>query len=186
MSEASKIFHSKKDIREKRSTTIRAMLGLLLRTGICAGWILFFLANAGAQLYTGSVTGVVTDPSGSAIPNAKVTLVDQDKGFVFNYATDNTGRYLLRSIPPGTYKLTAEAANFQSQVKDNIKIDVTQNVSVDFSLKVGSANETVEVNASSVQLQTEDAVTGQLVNRKFVNDLPLNGRNFTDLTFLAP
>ncbi|HZV59499.1 MAG TPA: carboxypeptidase regulatory-like domain-containing protein, partial [Candidatus Eremiobacteraceae bacterium] len=186
MSEESKIFHSKKEIGRKKSTAIHAMFGTLIRAGLCAVWVLFFLAKANGQLYTGSVTGVVTDPSGSAIPNAKVTLVDQDRGFVFNYATDNTGRYLLRSIPPGTYKLTAEAANFQSQVKDNIKIDVTQNVSVDFSLKVGSSNETVEVNASSVQLQTEDAVTGQVVNRKFVNDLPLNDRNFMDLTFLAP
>lgn len=151
-----------------------------------AALMLFSLSGATAQLYTGSVTGVVTDPSGSAIPNAKVTLVDQDKGFAFNAVTDITGRYLLRSIPPGTYKLSVEAANFQSQAKDGIKLDVTQNVSVDFALKVGTSNEIVEVNANALQLQTEDAVTGQVVNRKFVNDLPLNGRNFIDLTYLAP
>jgi hypothetical protein len=147
---------------------------------------LFLVPGADAQLYTGSVTGVVTDPSGAAVPAAKVTLVDQDKGFAFTAATDSTGRYLLRPIPPGTYRISVEAANFQSQQQDGIKLDVTQNVSIDFALKVGAATEKVEVTANSVQLQTEDAVTGQVVNRKFVNDLPLNGRNFVDLTFLAP
>jgi hypothetical protein len=147
---------------------------------------LLFAAGADAQLYTGSVTGVVTDPSGAAVPAAKVTLVDQDKGFTFAATTDSTGRYLLRPIPPGTYRISVEAANFQSQQQDGIKLDVTQNVSIDFSLKVGAATERVEVTANTVQLQTEDAVTGQVVNRKFVNDLPLNGRNFIDLTSLAP
>jgi hypothetical protein len=148
--------------------------------------LLFLVPLAEAQLYTGSVTGVVTDPSGAAVPAAKVTLVDQDKGFAFTARTDSTGRYLLRPIPPGTYRISVEAANFQSQQQDGIKLDVTQNVSIDFALKVGTATEKVEVTASSVQLQTEDAVTGQVVNRKFINDLPLVDRLFSDLAYLAP
>ena len=63
-----------------------------------------------SQLYTGSVTGVVTDSSGATIPAVKITLVDQAKGYSFTATTDNTGRYLLRSIPPGTYTITAEVA----------------------------------------------------------------------------
>jgi hypothetical protein len=141
---------------------------------------------APAQLYTGSVTGVVTDSSGATIPAVKITLVDQGKGFSFTATTDNTGRYLLRSIPPGTYTITAEAANFEKETQENIKVDVSQNISVDLALKVGSINDVVEVTASSVQLQTEDAVTGQVVNRKFVNDLPLVDRNFSNLAYLAP
>ena len=147
---------------------------------------LLLAAGAHAQLYTGSVTGVVTDPSGAVVPSAKVTLVDQAKGFAFTATTDSSGRYLLRSIPPGTYRILVEAANFQHQRQDGIKLDVTQNISIDFSLKVGAATETVEVNANAMQLQTEDAVTGQVVNRKFVNDLPLADRTFTDLAYLAP
>jgi hypothetical protein len=139
-----------------------------------------------AQLYTGSVTGVVTDSSGATIPAVKITLVDQGKGFSFTATTDNTGRYLLRSIPPGIYTITAETANFEKETQENIKVDVSQNISVDLSLKLGSVNDVVEVKASSVQLQTEDAVTGQVVNRKFVNDLPLVDRNFTNLAYLAP
>jgi hypothetical protein len=149
--------------------------------------VFFFSSAAHAQLYTGSVTGVVTDPSGATVPTAKVTLVDQNKGYAFTATTDAaTGRYVLRSISPGTYKITVEAANFQGQTREGITLDVNQNISIDFSLKVGTATEVVEVRGSGVQLQTEDATTGQVVNRKFVNDLPLNGRNFVDLTFLAP
>jgi hypothetical protein len=150
--------------------------------------LVFFLSpNTQAQLYTGSVTGLVTDPSAAIVPSAKITLVDQNKGYTFTAATDAaTGRYLLRSIPPGTYKITVEAPNFQGQTREGITLDVSQNITVDFSLKVGVATEVVEVKGAGVQLQTEDAVTGQVVNRRFVNDLPLIDRNFTNLTYLAP
>jgi hypothetical protein len=161
------------------SARCRALLLLLLALALLSPMMQ-------AQLYTGSITGVVTDPSGSSVPGAKVILTDQDKGFVFNAETDATGRYLFRSVAPGTYKITVEAANFQSQDKTGVKLDVSQNVSLDFSLKVGTVNDIVEVKAETVQLQTEDAVTGQVVNRKFVNDLPLVDRNFTNLTYLAP
>ena len=140
-----------------------------------------------AQLYSGSVTGVVTDPSGAVVPLAKVTLTDEDKGYAFAATTDpNTGRYLFGSVPPGTYRITVEATNFESQRKESIHLDISQNISVDFSLTLGKAKEAVEVKASSVHLETEDAVTGQVVNRKFVNDLPLVDRNFNNLTYLAP
>jgi hypothetical protein len=151
--------------------------------------LLFSLAlplAAAAQLYTGSVTGVVTDPSGASVPGAKVTLIDQNKGFAFKAETDSSGRYLFRSIAPGNYNLTIEAANFQKETLDSIKLDVSQNISLDITLKVGAANESVEVHADTVHLQTEDAVTGQVVNRRFVNDLPLVDRDFTNLTYLAP
>ena len=109
-----------------------------------------FLApfSAVAQLYTGSVTGVVTDSSGATIPAVKITLVDQGKGYSFTATTDNTGRYLLRSIPPGTYTITAEAANFEKETQEGINVDVSQNISVDLALKLGSINDTVEVKAS--------------------------------------
>jgi hypothetical protein len=155
---------------------------------ILGGTLAFLLSvsPAGGQLYTGSVTGAVTDPSGAVIPSAKVTLVDQNKGFSYAGTTDSTGRFLLRSIPPGTYRISVEASGFQTVRKEGINVDVSQNVSIDFSLTIGAANTVVEVQAPTEELQTQDAVTGQVVNRRYVNDLPLVDRNFTNLAYLAP
>jgi len=146
----------------------------------------FYLPGLHAQLYTGTISGTVTDPSGAAIPSAKMTLVDVDKGFSYAGTTDSNGHYLIGQVPPGTYDLSLETPNFQSQRKEAIKLDVNQNISINFTLKIGLATETVDVVANAVHLQTEDAVTGQVVNRKFVNDLPLVDRNFTNLAYLAP
>ncbi len=141
---------------------------------------------AGAQLYTGSIAGTVSDPSGAVVVGAHVTATDMDKGFAFSGTTDSAGRYLLRNIPPGRYSVAIEATNFQGARKDGVVVSVDQNVSADFSLKVGAASLTVEVQAQHVELQTEDATTGQVVDRKFINDLPLISRDFGDLAFLAP
>lgn len=166
------------------STELRRVSSILL--GLSFFLFFFGQPSAHGQLYTGSVTGVVTDPQGLAIPSAKVTLTDQEKGFPYNAQTDSDGRYFLRSVPPGIYTLTVEAQNFQSQRKADIKLDINQNAQVNFSLSIGATSEVVNVTAGSVQLQTEDAVTGQVVDRKFINDLPLVGRQLFDLATLAP
>jgi len=148
--------------------------------------LLLLTSFASGQLYTGSVSGTVTDSSGAVIPSAKVILTDMDKGFAFNSTTDASGRYLIRQVPPGRYKMAAEAPNFQSQRKEGIRLSINQNTSVDFSMKVGAQNQIVEVTSGAVQLETQDAATGQLVDRRFINDLPLINRDFSDLAFLAP
>jgi hypothetical protein len=147
---------------------------------------LVLVPGASAQLYTGSVSGVVLDPSGAALPGARVALVDSEKGFAYEVKTDQQGRYILREIPPGTYTLTVEAPNFEIQRRERIRLDVNQNISFDFSMKIGATSEIVNVEASGVHLETEDAVTGQVVDRKLINDLPLVDRNTLDLAFLAP
>lgn len=141
---------------------------------------------ASAQLYTGSIAGTVTDPSGAVVSSAKVTAVDADKGFTYTGTSDSSGRYVLRNIPPGTYSVTIEAPNFERQRKTGVVIAVDQNAGVDFTLKVGAMTQTVEVQAQGVELQTEDATTGQVVDRRFINDLPLVGRGVLDLAYLTP
>ena len=170
------------NLSNQRTTTLAVARSILLAMVATLALPLASLS----QLYTGSITGLVTDPSGAAIPGSKITLSDENKGFSFSATTDSNGRYVLRSIPPGTYKLFVEATNFQGQERDHLQLDVSQNLSMDFSLKVGGSTTSVEVHANAVQLQTEDAVTGQVVNRRFVNDLPLIDRQFVNLTYLAP
>ena len=148
--------------------------------------LLLFLPRAGAQLYTASVTGTVTDPSGAVIVAAQVTLVDMEKGYTYTATTNSEGRYLFRQVPPGTYQISVEKEGFQTERKDGIKLDVNLNATVDFSLRIGKATEIVEVQGTTVQLQTQDAVTGQVINRTFLNNLPLVNRNAFDLAFLAP
>jgi len=148
--------------------------------------VFLFTSLANSQLYTGSIAGTVTDPTGAVIPSARVIATDQDKGFSFTAVADDSGRYLLRPIPPGKYKVLAEASNFTGQRKDDVTVEVNQNVSIDFSLRVGAANQVVDVEAGGVELQTQDAVTGQVIDRKFVNDLPLVGRGVLDLAYLTP
>src|SRR3984893_790402 len=149
--------------------------------------VVFLLTSlANSQLYTGSIAGTVTDPTGAVIPSARVIATDQDRGFSFTAVADDSGRYLLRPIPPGSYSVSVEAPNFQNQRKEGIKVDVKQNASVDFSVKVGAAAQIVDVQASGVELQTQDAVTGQVVDRNLINNLPLINRSVLDLAYLAP
>jgi hypothetical protein len=106
-----------------------------------------FCATAWGQLYTGSVTGLVTDPSGAVVPNAQVKLVDEAKGFSFNAVSDSAGRYVFRSVPPGAYKLSVEAQGFRGETQSGIKLDISQNVTVNFALQVGMATQTIEISS---------------------------------------
>jgi len=128
--------------------------------------------DARAQLYSGSLTGLVTDPSGGVVPGATVKLIDADKGFSYEAETDSAGRYVLRSLPPGNYRLSVSVAGFRTHAQEGITINVSQNATVDAVLQVGAQAETVEVSAAAPALSTQDAVTGQEVNRTFINDLP--------------
>src|SRR5882762_1006263 len=149
--------------------------------------VLFLLTSmASGQLYTGSISGTVKDPSGAVIVGAKMTVVDSEKGFSFNAVTDSQGHYLVRQLPPGKYNVSARAPNFKGQEQEGIEVAVNANLSVDFSMAVGAADISVEVQSSGVQLQTQDAVTGQVIDRKFINDLPLVGRSVLDLAYLTP
>ena len=162
------------------------------RLSVSARWIqagfllLGFALPVHAQLYTGSISGTVTDASGALVPGAKVVATDVAKGFTFPGTTDKSGHYLVRNLPPATYFLTVEAAGFEKERKDGIVISVNLNATVDFSLKVGASSVTVDVKAQGVELQTQDAVTGQVIDRRAINSMPLVGRDVLQLTFLAP
>jgi len=132
------------------------------------------------------VSGTLTDSSGALLQGAIVILADQQKGYTFNTTSDNEGRYLFRSIPPGTYSLSAESKGFQKGQSTKFKVDVNENATINLALNVATSAEKVEVSAQAQTIQTEDAQTGQVVNRRFINDLPLIDRNIESLTSLAP
>src|SRR5215469_7321372 len=143
-------------------------------------------ALAQAQIYAGSITGLVQDPSGALVPNASVVLTDTDKGLTYTAKTDSSGRYVLRALPPSTYNIRVEAAGFRSEIQAGIVLVVNQNLKLDVALQLGKTSETVEVTGLAPVLSTEDAVTGQNLDRKVINDLPLIGRSVFDLALLTP
>lgn len=138
------------------------------------------------QSYFGTVSGILTDPSAAIIQGAKVTLVDEEKGYHFTTTSDSSGRYLFVSIPPGLYSVTAEMQGFEKTVRTHIKLNVTENATANLTLKVASATQSVEVRAQAQTIATEDAVTGAVIDRRAINDLPLVDRYALDLTYLTP
>jgi len=180
----SDLFHTSSAVRDGSKTVARTWMPLLLLCLFVT--VLCFALPANAQLYAGSVTGVVSDPSGAMVAGAEVILTDASKGFTYKAKTDATGRYLFRSIPPGVYNLLVVATGFKEQDKKGIKIDVSQNVGADFALQLLGTQEKVVVTAAAPVLATEDATTGQVVDRKFINDLPSLDRGLWSLAFLAP
>ena len=138
------------------------------------------------QLYTGSITGTVNDPTGAVVPNAKVTVTDVSRGFSFAAVTDASGTFVVRNLPPSTYNIRVESPGFNAFTRENVTVNVNQNVAVPVNLAVSGDTQTVQVVEGAPLVQTEDASTGQTVNRTFINDLPLIGRAVFDLARLAP
>src|SRR5216683_8301568 len=143
-------------------------------------------ASVWAQAYSSSLTGLVTDPSGAAVPAVDIRLTDVNKGYGYTAQSNESGRYLLRSLPPGTYRLTATATGFKASVREGIVLDIDQNTNLDVHLEVGQPQESVQVLEQAPLLATQDAVQGQTLNQNFINDLPLLGRWALDLIRLAP
>jgi hypothetical protein len=139
-----------------------------------------------SQGYFGTLSGELADPSGAVVPGAKVVLIDQAKGFTFNTRSDSSGRYLFTSIPPGLYTVSVEMAGFAKEVRPNVTVTVGGNATANLTLRVASSRQTVQVTGQAPALATEDAVTGQDVNRRFINDLPLVDRYVLDFTMLGP
>ena len=161
------------------------------RCGEITRWLLLVVllilpAALWSQGYFGTVSGELSDPSGAVVAGAKLTLKDQQKGFTFSTTSDSSGRYLFSTIPPGTYSVSAEATGFEKAVTPNIKVNVTENATANLRLRISTSTQSVQVEEQAQKLSTEDAVTGQVIDRKFINDLPNVDRYVLDFVALAP
>ena len=139
-----------------------------------------------AQFDSAQINGTVRDQSGAAIPNATVQIQNRDTGLVRQTLSNGTGAYILSEIPPGVYKITARMAGFSTASREGVELTVSQNSTFDFALKPGATTETVEVSAQSVQLDTSSTSVGANLESESVNDLPLNGRNYSGLLVMQP
>ena len=159
------------------TTRIPCLVGLVLL--ICVG-------SARAQVSTASVNGAVRDPKGAVIAGATVTLTNVETAVEHPTVTNGAGEYAILNVTPGHYTLNTTAPGFNPQKTAEFELAVAQTATFDFSLTVGSATQVVTVDASATQLDVSGASLGTVIETKQVNELPLDGRNFTSLLALTP
>ena len=138
-----------------------------------------------AQVDAGAILGAVTDASGAVVKGATVTLTNEGTAATLSTTTGDDGGYKFAPVKIGSYTVGVTIQGFTSSEHKNLTVNVGASVVANFSLKPGQVTETVEVTTDAPVLQTQDASIGQVVNSRSVNNLPLNGRNFTFLAQLA-
>src|SRR5437588_2259611 len=148
--------------------------------------ILLVALGAFAQVQNGQFTGTVTDPSGAAIPNAKVTVTNMGTNLSVTTTTNQSGLYTAKELPIGTYKITAEAKGFKTSSNANLTLNAGTVQRIDVRMELGQAGEVVEVTGEAAAVNTEDSKLASTVNSTQIANLPLNGRNVYDLMQLAP
>ncbi len=146
---------------------------------------LCFFTPLFAQFETADVLGTIRDPSGSPILKANILLTNQGTSIETSTTTDESGNFTFPNVKIGTYTVTAEAAGFSKAVAKDIHIDVNARQRVDLTLQVGAISSSVEVTGVSEVLQTDSSEKGQVINTQQIVELPLNGRNYSDLALLS-
>src|SRR6185437_535932 len=128
-----------------------------------------------AQFTTASLGGTVTDATGSAVPGAKVTVRNRDTDLTRSVATSADGAYLFPLLPIGSYRLTVEKQGFSQYSQEGIVLTVSQAATQNVSLQLGAVSQQVSVSANAAILPTQTSTVAQLVDRRRIIDLPLNG-----------
>jgi hypothetical protein len=139
-----------------------------------------------AQTTTGQITGTVQDSTGAAVSDANIKAVNTDTQAIRSAQSGSHGEYLLTLLPTGNYQVTISKEGFQSMTTGSIKLDVNQSITINPKLPVGAASITVEVQGQGELLNSTSSTLGTVIGEQAVKDLPLNGRNFTQLLTLVP
>jgi Carboxypeptidase regulatory-like domain/TonB-dependent Receptor Plug Domain len=161
--------------------------GAVIRALLCALLLALVIPVASrAQNYNGSITGIVSDPSGASVAGAIVTVTNKGTGETYTQKTTDIGAFSFEQLPVGTYDLHVTQANFKEFVVTDVEVHVSTPTVVNATLLVGAQTEKVVVEASPVQVDTTSAVVGEVVEGTQVRELPLNGENFMNLVTLSP
>ena len=155
---------------------------ILLALAVCFLWAV----NGMAQINGANLNGTVTDTSGARVPNAKVELVEFDTGFTRETLTGASGVYSISSVPVGKYSLVISHSGFKTYVGVGIELLVGQTHTIDAQLQVGATTARVEVQAQAQAVDSSNAEIAGVVQSKQIEEIPLNGRNWSTLAMLAP
>jgi hypothetical protein len=147
---------------------------------------LFVAGIAVCQTETATISGRVTDPSGAAISAADVRVQNVLTGQEIALRTNSSGLYVAAALQPGTYRIIVSNSGFKQIVKTGIVLNVQDNASINFNMQIGSVSETMTVTAGGFNVNTTDASVSTVVDRRFIESMPLNGRSFQDLLTLVP
>jgi hypothetical protein len=163
---------------------MRKYMGIWL-LGMVAALLVSVSAAMGQS--TATLSGTVTDPTGAAVPQAKVVVHSLATGLDRTVVTDGTGLYAVPSLQPGDYKVQVTAAGFSIDTIEKVTLDVAQSVTINPKLAVASAGATVQVQSDAEsKIESSTITVGEVIGRNTVQELPLNGRHFLDLTVLTP
>lgn len=160
-------------------------MGLNRGVGLLAG-LLLVVSLSVAQSPNGTISGIVLDPSGGLIVGADVLIINNATGVGYPGKANSEGYYVVPNLPPGNYRIQVSNSGFKTIIKPDIVIHVEDALAINFTLPIGAASEIVTVEGGAPLINTTDASVGTVVDRKFVENIPLNGRSFQDLILLAP
>src|SRR3954454_18512443 len=139
-----------------------------------------------SQNTTGTISGLITDPSKAGIPNAEVTVTNENTALRRTVTSNEDGTYRLPFLPIGTYSIQIRREGFRTEVQKGVQLEILQVRTVDFTLQVGAVSETVTVQGEAPMLEAETSQAGEVIKTEQVTNLPLGRRNFMQLAFLAP
>ncbi len=139
-----------------------------------------------AQISTAAVVGTMTDTSGATLAGVKVTATNLDTGLTYSGETNTSGEFVIPALPPARYRIQGMLSGFKTWQMQAVTLAVGDRFRADSIMEIGQMQQSVEVRADTASLQTESATVGSVVNRQQVQDLPINGRNFFQLTQIVP
>src|SRR5882724_1908138 len=152
----------------------------------CVLTFIFAVTSFASGSSTATLTGRVIDPNGAVIIGAKVDATNIDTNVTSSTETNSDGLFVISNLLPGRYRVFVQKQGFQTVVKPEVELHVQDAVSLNFSMQLGSITQSVTIEGGASLAQTETATVGTLVNRQFVENLPLNGRSFQSLIALTP
>ena len=162
------------------------MKKFIQKFAFCFTIILSLCLLVSAQSFKATIVGKVTDQNGAVVPGASVTITQTAKNFSQTVTTNDNGEYVIPQLEPGNYAIKIESPNFKAISNPNIVLETQQSLRYDAVLQPGAVSETVTVQDVPSAINTETSSKGEVITQRQVQDLPLNGRNFTDLALLVP